>query len=331
MSTAENEIVPTADVIPYEVSNSNLAVVRDPATVLEEARTAARALKDVIAQKEKPFFIGGEQYLEFEDWQTVASFFGCTAKVLATEYVDFGSAQGFVAHAVTLNAQGREISAADSMCLNDEDKWSTRASYEWHYVKRSGGTSLADPGPDELIWEPNPDKPGKNRPKKVRLKTGEVRVPFFQLRSMAQTRACCKTLRNVFSWVVVLAGYKATPAEEMTDGAGEKSKAAAKTDAAKTAATSTSEPADTPAAPAPTPAPAPPANIISEAQAKRFRAIGASRDKAGTGWTIEHLKALLADHGIASSTEIPRQHYNRLVDIVEKKDWDGYLDSKIKP
>lgn len=37
----------------------------------------------------------------------------------------------------------------------------------------------------------------------------------FQIRSMAQTRACAKALRQVYSWVVVLAGYQPTPAEEM--------------------------------------------------------------------------------------------------------------------
>jgi len=40
--------------------------------------------------------------------------------------------------------------------------------------------------------------------------------PAFQLMSMAQTRACGKAFRNVLAWVVVLAGYKPTPAEEMT-------------------------------------------------------------------------------------------------------------------
>jgi hypothetical protein len=39
--------------------------------------------------------------------------------------------------------------------------------------------------------------------------------PMFQLRSMAQTRACAKCLRNVLAWIVVLAGYKPTPSEEM--------------------------------------------------------------------------------------------------------------------
>lgn len=39
--------------------------------------------------------------------------------------------------------------------------------------------------------------------------------PLNYLRSMSQTRACAKALRNVLAWVVVLAGYEPTPAEEM--------------------------------------------------------------------------------------------------------------------
>ncbi len=37
----------------------------------------------------------------------------------------------------------------------------------------------------------------------------------FMLRSMAQTRASAKVLSNVLRWVVVLAGYEGTPAEEI--------------------------------------------------------------------------------------------------------------------
>ena len=39
--------------------------------------------------------------------------------------------------------------------------------------------------------------------------------PTFQRMSMAQTRAGSKALASVLRWVVVLAGYKGTPAEEM--------------------------------------------------------------------------------------------------------------------
>lgn len=40
--------------------------------------------------------------------------------------------------------------------------------------------------------------------------------PWFQLASMAQTRAGAKTFRNRLAWIAVLAGYKPTPFEEMT-------------------------------------------------------------------------------------------------------------------
>jgi len=162
----------------------DLAVARDPNKVLAEATIAAKALKDVISKKAKPVMFNGEQYLEFEDWQTVAKFYGVTAKITSTEYVEIGGAKGFLARAEALLINnGMVISGAEAMCLNDEDKWTSRAKYEW-----------------------------KNG---VKTKVGEVPVPMFQLRSMAQTRACAKCLRNILAWVVVLAGYKTTPAEEM--------------------------------------------------------------------------------------------------------------------
>ena len=40
--------------------------------------------------------------------------------------------------------------------------------------------------------------------------------PLYAVRSMAQTRACAKAFRLVFAWILVLAGYKPTPAEEIT-------------------------------------------------------------------------------------------------------------------
>lgn len=39
----------------------------------------------------------------------------------------------------------------------------------------------------------------------------------FQIRSMAQTRASSKALKNAFGWVAELAGYSSTPAEEMVE------------------------------------------------------------------------------------------------------------------
>jgi len=41
--------------------------------------------------------------------------------------------------------------------------------------------------------------------------------PRYARRSMAQTRATSKAARLAFSWIMVLAGYEVTPAEEMYD------------------------------------------------------------------------------------------------------------------
>lgn len=42
-----------------------------------------------------------------------------------------------------------------------------------------------------------------------------ARKPLFQLASMAQTRASSKAISNRYRWVVAIAGYGTTPAEEM--------------------------------------------------------------------------------------------------------------------
>lgn len=198
------------------ISNSMaLSVARPPAAVLEEARIAAKALMQVIHSKPNPVKMNNEIYLEFEDWQTVARFYGVTAKVVCTTHVVIAGASGFECKAEAIdNRTGIAVSAAEAMCLNDEEKWSARPKYAYLYVCKNGSKSKDDPGKDQIIWEKN-EKTGKSYPKKVRELIGTEPVPMFQLRSMAQTRACAKALRNVLAWVVVLAGFKTTPAEEM--------------------------------------------------------------------------------------------------------------------
>jgi hypothetical protein len=68
------------------------------------------------------------------------------------------------------------------MCLNDEDNWGLRPKYE-----------------------------GKGQERK---RVGDVQVPLFQLRSMAETRAMSKALKGPFSWIVAMAGFAPSTAEE---------------------------------------------------------------------------------------------------------------------
>ncbi|KKN17885.1 hypothetical protein LCGC14_0961440, partial [marine sediment metagenome] len=147
----------------------NLApVLIDPEKEIEYAAKAAKALTTVIACKKRKVMIQGEQYIEFEDWQTIARFYNSSVGVKWTKEIHReGKLIGFEAKA-NVYRNGIIISSAEASCLRDEPNWKSK--------------------------------------------------PEFQLKSMAQTRASAKALRNVFAWVVVMAGYKTTPAEEMNAG-----------------------------------------------------------------------------------------------------------------
>src|SRR5437762_3609883 len=174
---------------PPKTEITALVIERDPVKQLDDDQRAAEALRSVLEKKRKKVVFNNEVYLEYEEWQTVAAFVGVTARVREVKYVEYGDVKGFEAFAEAVTKDLRVISSADAMCLNDEKNWSTRPLYEWRKDPTTG--------------------------KAKREKIGDEPVPLFQLRSMAQTRACAKALRNVFAWVVVLGGFRPTPAEEM--------------------------------------------------------------------------------------------------------------------
>lgn len=161
-----------------------------PSEQLANAAIAAKALKEVIANKPKPVIFNGEQYLEFDDWQTCGQFYGYTVKTGEAEMAEIDGVKGAKAHADLIDLRtGLVVGGAEAYCMRDEENWNKRPKYEWQGE-------------------------GDNR---KRVKIGDEVVPWFQLASMAQTRAGSKAFRNRLAWVVVLAGFKATPAEEMTE------------------------------------------------------------------------------------------------------------------
>jgi len=139
---------------------------RTPEEILSEAQRAASSLKRLMESKVRPLAFKGEQYLEFEDWQTVAKFYGLCARTLEAEPVEIFGVKGARARAEVIDLKtGQVVGGAEAYCMRDEESWKEK--------------------------------------------------PWYQLASMAQTRAGAKALRNVLAWVVVLAGYKPTPAEEL--------------------------------------------------------------------------------------------------------------------
>lgn len=165
----------------------SLALVGDPQSMLDEAKKVADVLVKLVRDRRLSQKFGNKEHLLVEAWESVAHFYGVSAKITTVDdWTDeVTGEQGFQAWAEAIHiSSGRVISQAAAICLNNEDNWSTRPKYEY--------------------------------PDGVKKKVGDVLVPRFQLMSMAQTRAISKVLRNVFAFVVVLAGYDSTPAAEMT-------------------------------------------------------------------------------------------------------------------
>ncbi len=156
----ELEIIPS-EVVSMPIGGPNF----NPRKIISEANKAARALKKVINGKPKKVIINGEQYLEFEDWQTLGYFYGYSVETgEAEEIIREDKIVGYKAKSIVFK-NGVRVGGAEASCLRDEKNWGEK--------------------------------------------------PEFQLKSMAQTRAGAKGLRNVLAWVAVLAGYKPTPAEEL--------------------------------------------------------------------------------------------------------------------
>jgi len=119
---------------------------------------------------------------------------------------------------------------------------------------------------------------------------------------MAQTRACAKALRNVLAWVVVLAGYAPTPAEEMDSVTVNKQDSGVGLPRRKSAKSAESVPAEQ-AAP----------QFITVKQQKRLFAIAEER-----GVEKEAVREILNRFGFEFSREITKAKYPSIIAQIEK-------------
>ena len=201
------EEVGGALVVQGEMVPDQIAVRRDPALVLAEATKAAKALKSVMDGKAKKVVMNGEQYIENEDWVTIARFYGLTVKLESDAYCQYGDAKGFEATCVVVDVNGIERGRATMMCLDDEDKWGERNKYGFAYVLKDGTTTTDEPANPFQACQLEPtgkkrdDGSDVMRPKKIKALIGTEKTPLFQLRSMAQTRASSKALNMLLKFV----------------------------------------------------------------------------------------------------------------------------------
>lgn len=180
------EIVEEAEVVPgteiVHASQAALWRTEDPAEVVDNAVGVANVLKSVVQQRGLISRINNRDHPRVEAWQTLGSMTGVYA---VKEWV-------------------REIPwPNDTTGLEELRKRGLVFGYEASFRAQRADGSVLGGGEaackrTEKTWRDRDD---------------------YALESMAQTRATSKALKAPLGFVMALAGYEATPAEEMSAAA----------------------------------------------------------------------------------------------------------------
>jgi hypothetical protein len=170
----------------------NLFGAKTPVQVIESATQVANALKDVLRQQGMIQNIQGRDHVRVEGWQTTGAMLGLAAKVVWARPIS---------DPVTKQPIPVQYEVVEFNRKTQVERRFTVDGYDWEarveVVKGDGTVIAAAEGMcsrKESTWAKRDD---------------------FSLRSMAQTRATSKALRGVLGFIVTMAGYEATPSEEM--------------------------------------------------------------------------------------------------------------------
>lgn len=169
----------------------------DPEQIVERASKVATALKDVIDRQQMTTSMGGgRQHVNIEGWQTAGTLLGLQAVVTATRRIE--PKANF-----TVKAKRKKWGNVDGSrkIIEETDLEWPVSGYSFEAVAevrtmdgRLIGRAEATCSREESKW---------------------VESDEFAVKSMAQTRACSRALRQALGFIVGMAGYATTPTEEM--------------------------------------------------------------------------------------------------------------------
>lgn len=169
----------------------------DPQEIVQQASAVASALADVIEKQELARHLGGrKKHVEIEGWQTAGTLLGAQALTTGTQRVEPRREFPVKTHRkkygyVNGKRQVVEEFTDEWTCVG----WSFDAAAEVRMIDgRVIGRGEATCSREEENW---------------------MRSTDSAVKGMAQTRACSRALRQALGFIVGMAGYSATPQEEM--------------------------------------------------------------------------------------------------------------------
>jgi len=157
-----------------------------PQQQIQKAVEIANAVSEVIEKKRLYIVIESKKYdkkyVMCEGWATMGALLGLFPRIVETREERTGENLKVIAKCEVWSLNGNLIARAEAECDSGE------------VTRKKDGTIVKK-------WLDSLGKPNE-----------------YVIRSMAQTRAVSKAFRIALSWIMVLAGYQATPAEEIDVG-----------------------------------------------------------------------------------------------------------------
>src|SRR5206468_10635571 len=126
-------------------ANQSLAerVNRPAQEILDEAVEKARLLKKIVQETHTFKMIGEKEHLQIEAWMTIGSFYGCTARS-EVQPIEINGVHGFKAHGkVTVDRTGAVVSEADAYCMEDEENWESKDTFQQASMAQTRSMSKA--------------------------------------------------------------------------------------------------------------------------------------------------------------------------------------------
>jgi hypothetical protein len=246
MSEPEVIDADTGELLPAVIRTATLFGTENPDEVLEHAREHARVLMRVVKEQKLAVTIGSAEHLRVEAWTLLGSQVGVFPVAETVEPVEIDGVAGFKASVRAVTRYGDVVGRSVAYCMRDEPMWSLTPTNKY-------GKAL------------------------------EVRN-LHALAAMAETRATSRALRKPLGFIVQLAGYNPTAAEEMPE------------------ATKNS--------------PKPSTKKISEAQVKRLWVIAREHNVPE-----DRIRAIVQQTGgVESTKDIPASRYDLVIEMLERQD-----------
>lgn len=167
-----------------------------PAEVLNGARDVANALKPVLEQQNMTTRIGSRDHVQVEGWQTLGALLKVTPVCVDVRRIEPPTTYTAKAHRKKWGkVDGKRQVVEETDFEYEVDGYDWQATVEARTLDgRTIGSATSMVSRREHEWAEKDD---------------------YALIGMAQTRATSRALGSVLRFVITLAGYSGTPAEEM--------------------------------------------------------------------------------------------------------------------